>query len=389
MTDTSDRFPATAAGRASAWLWETIRLGGEGVTSADLDSRFGPSFREERDDYKDVARFRQHTQGPIWSSAELVEAVSETDHVVTVVFDAGSTRLEATVEVDDQPPYPIKDIRLRLEGGASMTAVDVAAARAFHYLAHPDWRVLDDEFAVILLAEFAEHLKKVAQAPLGHPFPINTPARHRYAEDRLLESLEEGVDQYLLLGAGLDTSPLRHRDALAGCRVFELDHPKSQGWKLRRFSAVGLSVPKNVALVPADLSVDDLEVVLRAAGFDPARPSFVSWLGVTYYLPIDAVQKTLKTMGSWAPRTHLVFDYFLPPDTWPPEMHLQAKDYAGFGEPWVTWWADIEVERMLSRCGLETVELVDTAGIIERYAPDVPIELDRRAVQHIAHAKVS
>jgi methyltransferase (TIGR00027 family) len=266
----------------------------------------------------------------------------------------------------------------------------MTAVRAFHHLAHADWRVLDDEYAVTLLGELAEDLKKAAsEAPPPGPFPINTPARHRYAEDRLLELVSDGLDQYVLLGAGLDTSPLRHRLVLDRCRVFELDHPASQAWKLRRFTSAGLTAPENVVFIAADLTVDELDVVLREGGFDPQRPSFVSWLGVTYYLTVDAVVKTLNTIASWAPGTHVVFDYFLPPDTWPPEMHSQAQSYAALGEPWITWWGDSEVERLLSECALDAVELVTTAEVIERYAPDAPIELHRRVGQHIAHAVVS
>lgn len=129
-------------------------------------------------------------------------------------------------------------------------------------------------------------------------------------------------------------------------------------------------------------------VLATAGGFDPRRPSFVSWLGVTYYLALDAVRQTLGTIASWAPDTHVVFDYFLPRDTWPPDMHVQAVDYAALGEPWITWWTDDEVDRLLTDCGLETVELLTTTDIIKRYAPNAPIELRRDAPQHIAHGVV-
>jgi O-methyltransferase involved in polyketide biosynthesis len=47
--------------------------------------------------------------------------------------------------------------------------------------------------------------------------------RSRYAEDHLVQSVAQGVSQYVILGAGLDT--FAYRNPFPRLRVFEVDFP--------------------------------------------------------------------------------------------------------------------------------------------------------------------
>ena len=59
-----------------------------------------------------------------------------------------------------------------------------------------------------------------------------------------------------------------------------------------------------------DFTRDSLAERLCSAGFDPAARAFFSWLGVTYYLPAEAVEETLAALsGLCAAGSALVFDY--------------------------------------------------------------------------------
>ena len=59
-------------------------------------------------------------------------------------------------------------------------------------------------------------------------------ARSRLSEDTLAEAAAEGVRQYVLLGAGLDTFAYRAGHNFRGLCVFEVDHPATQNWKRAR-----------------------------------------------------------------------------------------------------------------------------------------------------------
>jgi methyltransferase (TIGR00027 family) len=112
-------------------------------------------------------------------------------------------------------------------------------------------------------------------------------------EETLVARLDAGLDQVIVLGAGFDTTALRHVDA--SCHFFEVDHPATQADKRAILSRrPGLNA--NLTFVPVDFGKDDLADELLAAGFDPSRPALVSWLGVTMYLEQRVTVSTLVTL---------------------------------------------------------------------------------------------
>ena len=103
-------------------------------------------------------------------------------------------------------------------------------------------------------------------------------------------------------------------------RVFEVDHPATQEWK-RRVAGGSVAAKRpgasrgpaaGVTYVPVDFTRDSLAEGLSRAGFDAARPAFVSWLGVTMYLDARAIEATVSVLGEYAPGTEIVLDYMLP-----------------------------------------------------------------------------
>src|ERR1039458_5778277 len=117
------------------------------------------------------------------------------------------------------------------EGKFSRTAHRVALRRAAHQLVDQP-RVLDDPLALrIIGAEAADELRSNPKEnhAFSRAFRAFMAARSRYAEDELAHATAQGVDQYVVLGAGLDT--FAYRNPHPGLRVFEVDHPATQAWK--------------------------------------------------------------------------------------------------------------------------------------------------------------
>lgn len=77
-------------------------------------------------------------------------------------------------------------------------------------------------------------LKWITQTQLS-PTPL---ARAAYAEKIVENEIKLGVEQYVILGAGLDTFAWRHSHV--GVSVFEVDHPSTQKFKLQRIQQAGL-----------------------------------------------------------------------------------------------------------------------------------------------------
>ncbi len=164
----------------------------------------------------------------------------------------------------------------------SKTALRVALRRAAHQLYDAAPLVLDDPFAVPLLgAAYAEDLRKTpkrADRIFSIAFRAFLVARSRYAEDNLAIAVADGVRQYVLLGAGLDT--FGWRNPWPGVRVFEVDHPATQQWKLELMRTNGLAAPESVTYTPVDFEQESLPERLEAMGFDASAPAFFGWLGV-------------------------------------------------------------------------------------------------------------
>ena len=116
-------------------------------------------------------------------------------------------------------------------------------------------------------------------------FRASMVARARFVEDLVLEQAAQGVAQYVILGAGLDSFAQRRPDIASRMRVFEVDQPAPQEWKRRRLVELGYGVPEWLQLVPVDFEAGaSAWQALAEAGFDATRPAFVASTGVSMYL---------------------------------------------------------------------------------------------------------
>ncbi|HYM96119.1 MAG TPA: SAM-dependent methyltransferase, partial [Candidatus Sulfotelmatobacter sp.] len=220
--------------------------------------------------------------------------------------------------------------------------------------------IFEDGIARRLLDEQGETMIGYHRSSGSHPILAGTrlavTVRSRFAEERLAAAVPRGIDQYVILAAGLDTfayrSPLAER-----ITVYELDAPVTQQWKLARMAEAAVEARGVTRHVPVDLRTDDVIGRLEAAGLDSTRPAFVSWLGASFYLDQDALDATLRALGRLAPATEIVFDYVLAP-------HLRDEDgetYSGFakpvaaqsGEPWLSELDPDQMAGILNRAGFE------------------------------------
>lgn len=186
--------------------------------------------------------------------------------------------------------------------------------RAAHQLYDEQPLVFVDPVAVPILGR--EYLPEVerTQFKLNKPFSVSLRAfmvaRSRYAEDLLKQAVANGVRQYVLLGAGLDT--FAYRNPFPEVHVFEVDHPATQQWKRELLAANGISVPANLTYAPVDFEHQQLATQLVAAGFDATAPAFFAWLGVVPYLTQEAFRSTLSLIVSLPKGSGVVMDYAQP-----------------------------------------------------------------------------
>ncbi len=213
------------------------------------------------------------------------------------------------------------------------------------------------------------------------PSPL---CRAAYTENALKTAVLIGTKQYVILGAGLDTFAFRKTDFVSEYKVFEVDHPLTQADKKVRIARAGWTIPDNLTFVPVDFTTDSLTERLIADGFNPKVKSFFSWLGVTYYLSMEAIDKMLAELSSLcSDGSTLVFDY-------PDENFFDATERrvqntvmmakAG-GEPMQSAFSYRELEKLLEKHGFLIFELL-TPNDIQRDVID-SVGAEMKAFEHV------
>jgi methyltransferase (TIGR00027 family) len=220
-----------------------------------------------------------------------------------------------------EPARPATDATHLAQTSPSSSAEIVCAMRAVDNLLPEGTTVAGDRFA----HHFVQHRSyraRFATAGLARltakVFDWRYPSymgivllRQRYWDAALVGALADGVDQVVVLGAGYDTTALRHE--LGGATVFEVDAPPTQERKRDRMEQAGLRSSGRVAWVPCDFERDHLGDRLLEQGFDPRRRSVTVWYGVTFFITEPAVRSTLEELASLsAPGSLLVWDYIYP-----------------------------------------------------------------------------
>ena len=274
-------------------------------------------------------------------------------------------------------------------GQPSRTAYGAAAHRAAHQLLEHG-RIFSDPLAVRALGESPKTLRLVAEAhPERRGMRLFIAARSRFAETAVAAAFTRGVRQMVVLGAGLDT--FAYRNPHEGLRVFEVDHPATQGWKRQRLTEAEISIPDSLRFAPVDFERVSLADGLWAAGFDVSAPAIFSWLGVVTYLTEAAVFATLGYIGGLPAGSEVVFTYSDPPETMPAEQAAargrRAARVAAQGEPWITAFSRASLDTRLRALGFGAIEDLGPTEVSILYFGVAPGAPERKG-GHLIRARV-
>jgi methyltransferase (TIGR00027 family) len=256
--------------------------------------------------------------------------------------------------------------RVDADSPASRTALGAARHRAVHQVLEQG-AILSDPLAVAVTGDHPDDLVARANARGDARMRWFVCARSRFAEQVLAVAVAAGVDQLVVLGAGLDT--FAYRNPHPALRVTEVDHPATRAWKLERLAAAGITVPAGMEHAAVDFEQDDPLQVLGVHGVDLERPVLFWWLGVTPYLSGTAVEDTLRRLGS-LPSSAVVLDHAAPDPQHSAAtselMRRRREAVARLGEPWLSAYAYPDLAELVRRCGFTDVEAVDERVMIRR-----------------------
>ncbi len=189
--------------------------------------------------------------------------------------------------------------------------------------------------------------------------------RAKFIDEIVLGAIAAGLEELVLLGAGLDSRPYRLAEQLRGVQVIEVDHPASQASKRARVRRLFGREPEHVRFVEIDFTRDDLGAELAAGGHDRSAKTLFIWSGVSPYLPEKEVAEVLSWIGAHdSPHTSIVFDAL-----WA-EAIDGSREYYGAaelrkltveaGEPLRWGIPDGRVDETLLRFGLKAERTLDS-----------------------------
>lgn len=243
-----------------------------------------------------------------------------------------------------------------------------------------------EDIAQALQNEPEELLKWITQVQLS---PV-TLARAAYCEQVLLNEMMLGSEQYVILGAGLDTFCIRHPELENRLEIFEIDYPATQESKKKRLDHANFSIPNNLHFVSMDFTDKFSFQNLKDEGFGNKK-TFFSLLGVSYYLTKEENASLINhLLENVPPGSSIVFDYA--DETLFEEKGLSnrvenmVKMASAGGEPMKSCFTYYEVEKMLEASGLLIYEHLTPAMINQQFFRDRTDYLSAFETIHFAHA---
>ena len=297
----------------------------------------------------------------------------------------------------------------------SRTALATSLTRALHSRADPA-PLLDDSWGDRLIPDFVRDafrqgaldrmdpetrakalaspelvLDRVLRANAAYADVV---VRARYTEDALEAAVARGIGQYVIIGAGFDSFACRRPAYATNLSIFEVDHPATQAFKRQRLLACNVGESELLHFIAADLSAEGLQTALTRAPFDPTRPTFFSWLGVTMYLTRETNMATLRAISSSAPSgSELVFTYvdqavFGAAYASDESFRNLRSAVSSVGEAFLSGFDPGAIEEQLLGVDLQLLEDLNGDQMVARYDQAGANGLHSNSAAHIARARV-
>ncbi len=264
----------------------------------------------------------------------------------------------------------------------SRTAEIVAVWRAAESMRPADERICNDflaakiirpAFRIICAFGFLRKLGSWYSESRARGMPGLVIARTRYIDDYLQDCIDAGLEQLVILGAGLDSRAYRFPSLETRARVFEVDHPTTQQEKTRRILRAIGTLPKHVTYVPIDFDREKMDQKLYDAGYCRYKKTLFILEGVVTYLTAEAVDDTLAFVarhsgsGSSLIMSYLFRSVVDGSGTNEKEARRFRAAVRKRGEPATFGIDEQTVEAFLSRRGFAQIDHVSMPTLQTRY----------------------
>ena len=252
----------------------------------------------------------------------------------------------------------------------SKTAETIAVVRMSESRKSEDERICYDPHAIRFISQavldFAAHNPEKYKAFVARnerlvPGASNSiVARVRYFDDVVKSSINEGLEQLVILGAGYDTRAYRI-EGLSKIKVFEVDHPATQSIKIEKITEIFSSLHDHVTYVPTDLEVDKFGQRLLESGYNKSLKTLFIMEGILMYLSPEIVEEILSfIVHNSGKGSAILFDY-IPLSVVEGTCELEAgqnwrKGVMEVGEPFLFGINDGEIQSFLVQRGFTKIK---------------------------------
>ena len=189
--------------------------------------------------------------------------------------------------------------------------------------------------------------------------------RKVFINEHVIDAIEDGAEQVLVLGAGFDTLCLRLASDYPAVDFYEIDHPATSQAKAKGVENCGS--PENLQLVAADLSNRSLSDALsHAPKWDSSKSSVVIAEGLLQYLDDADVHQLFREVAECvSSKSRFIFTHAIPQG----RKLLQAI-LKLVGEPFLSSVNSADLPEYIANCGWQVTSGIDDAEHhgIERYA---------------------
>jgi methyltransferase (TIGR00027 family) len=259
------------------------------------------------------------------------------------------------------------------EPAPDSSAVRVALWRAMHLQIDQPPYVFEDDLGLKLAAPADDWRKRPDMDPrTTSMMRASIVARARFVEDLVTEQTDQGVTQYVVLGAGLDTFSQRKPEIASRLKIFEIDRPGAQVWKRQRLIDLGFGIPQWLRFVPVDFeSGESWWDRLVSAGFNPHQPTIVTAIGLSMYLTIETIEGMMRQLAMLPSGSTFLMSYLLTLDLITPEerrlREWAEKGAKQSGTPFTIYFTPSELIEIAHKVGFKKAENISGARFAELY----------------------
>ena len=181
--------------------------------------------------------------------------------------------------------------------------------------------------------------------------------RKAFFENSVRNSIKDGIEQVLILGAGYDTIGYRLSKEFPKVKFFEIEEPVTATVKIKGLKKLGVAA--NLFVLPEDLGKKKLSEVFEAnSNWEKKKRTIITAEGLLQYLDpgsvSDLFRECYKNSGE---DSRIAFTYIGSradgrPDAGP-RSGLMLWLFKVSGEPWLWSTTDEDLKKLLNETGWE------------------------------------